>query len=87
MIKPLKPASLKRVPQLGTFANHVHPHIRFIWKEIIDQGVTVRSVADAAGVDPSTLHKWRRSVKGPTLAQVDTVLTALGYEMKLEKRQ
>lgn len=85
MIKPLRAAYKRNRPELGFFSNHAHPMVRFIWEEIVARNVTLSSVANAAGVDPSTLHKWRKATRGPTIDQIESVLTVLGYEIKVEK--
>jgi len=86
MMKALRPAKLKRPPQMGTFSSHSHPLVKFVWSEIIDRKLELSSVADAAGIDRSTLHKWRKSLKGPYLMQLDEVLQVLGYELSVTER-
>ena len=86
MIKPLRPVRRGAPPKLGKFANHSHPLVRVMWQAIIERGVTLRSVANAAGLDTSTLHKWRKSPKGATLQQMDDVLGVLGYELVIQRK-
>lgn len=64
---------------------HSHPFVRFVWEDIIDRELSLNSVADAAGIDRSTLHKWRKAHKGPYLMQLEEVLKALGYELRIAK--
>lgn len=87
MIMKLKICSAKRPPQLGTFSSHSHPFVKFVWEDIIERNLELSSVARAAGIDRSTLHKWRKSPKGPSVGQIQEVLTALGYELKIIKSQ
>jgi hypothetical protein len=87
MTPKLRLSTTGYAPRLGTFGSHSHPFVRDMWQAIIDQKVSVRSVAHAAGVDPATLHKWRRSIKGPTLAQIDDVLSVLGYELTIQRKK
>lgn len=86
MIKPLRERREGNPPKLGKFSNHSHPFVKFIWKEIIRQRVSLSSVADSAGVERSNIHKWRYSEKGPYLLQLEAVLLVLGYELKIVKR-
>ena len=65
---------------------NTHELVKFMWAEILRQEVSLTSVAAAAGIDRSTLHKWCKSVKGPTVSQLSDVLCALGYDLKVEKR-
>lgn len=85
MIKSLKPCREYTLPKIGEFAPGVHPLVKFVWREIVDRRVQVGSVADAAGIDRSTLQKWRKSVKGPYVWQIEEVLNALGYELRAVK--
>ena len=86
MNKQLKFAKGKRAPKLGTFNHYAHPLVKFIWKEIIDRNLDLTSVADASGIDRSTFHKWRKSVKGPFVLQLDEVLSVLGYELTVVRK-
>lgn len=86
MMKSLKSASLKRPPQMGEFIPQAHPLVKFVWQEIVDRKLELSSVANAAGIDRSTLHKWRKSPKGPYLLQLNEVLQVLGYELTAVKR-
>lgn len=86
MMKPLRYNRGNRAAQLGEFAPYTHPLIKFIWQQIIDRQLNLGSVADSAGVDPSTLHKWRRAKKGPYLLQLDEVLSVLGYELTVVRK-
>ena len=86
MTPKLKPSNTGIPPKLGSFAKHSHPFVKIMWQEIIDRKVSVRSVARAAGIDPATIYKWRRSPKGPTLSQIDDVLSVLGYEIVVKKK-
>jgi|LakMenEpi03Aug12_release.lakeMendotaPanAssembly.Ray.scaffolds.fasta_scaffold260618_2 DNA-binding phage protein len=86
MTPRLKPSTTGSAPKLGSFAKHSHPFVRVIWEEIIARKVSVHSVAKAAGLDPSSLYKWRKSSKGPTLGQVDDILSVLGYELIVRKK-
>ena len=83
MLKALKPCKKKRRPQLGDFATHAHPFVKFIWQDIIERDIELTSVANAAGIDRSTLHKWRKVCKGPYLMQLEEVLTVLGYRLEI----
>lgn len=84
-MKKLKPCYDKRPPLLGKFSPHAHPFVEFIWRDIIDRKLSLTSVAQAAGIDRSTMHKWRNAHKGPYLLQLTEVLTVLGYELKIVK--
>ena len=85
-MKPLKQARPGRPPKLGTFTNHTHPFVVFMWEEIVRQGIELRSVSNASGIDPSSIHKWRRNKKGPYVYGIEAVLAVLGYEMKIVKK-
>ena len=86
MIKPLAPSKDGQQLQLGEFANHAHHSVRFMWERIVDQRVSLKSVSRASGIDSSSLHKWRKSVKGPTVQQLDDVLHVLGYEIVIQRK-
>ncbi len=86
MTPKLRLSTTGNPPKLGKFANHSHPFVKVIWEEIIGQKVSVRSVAHASGIDPATLHKWRKSTRGPSLSQIADVLSVLGLELKINKK-
>lgn len=83
MVKPLKQASALNPPRGGAFSRHCNPLVRFVWEDILRRNVTVASVCESAGIDPASLHKWRRGSKGPFLSQIENVLEALGYGLKV----
>lgn len=87
MMKKLRPARENNGPKLGRFSRHAHPSVAFLWREIMKQKVSLSSVAEAAGVERSNIHKWRNSEKGPYLLQIEAVLNALGYEFKIVRRE
>lgn len=86
-MKKLKPAKKNLRPLLGTFDKHVHPFVVFAWEEIVRQGVQLKSVSNASGIDPSSIHKWRRNKKGPYVYGIEAVLAVLGYEMKIVPKE
>ncbi len=87
MTPKLKASTTGIAPKLGSFSKHSHPFVRIVWEEIIDRKVSVRSVAKASGLDPSTIYKWRNSPKGPYLSQLNDVLSVLGLEIKIVKKE
>ena len=44
------------------------------------KGVGVDTLASRAGIHQATLYRWLRGQGGPTLAQLDSLAKALGYE-------
>ncbi|QGM46135.1 helix-turn-helix domain-containing protein [Methylocystis heyeri] len=63
----------------------VHPFIRFALGEARKKSKTVVSVAKMAGIDASLISHWKRGSCSPTLANIEAVLNALGYELILRK--
>lgn len=85
-MKPLRPMKMFNPPKLGKFDDHAHPFVKFLWEDIIRKRVSLSSVADAAGVERANIHKWRKRGKGPHLLQIEAVLSALGYELKIVRK-
>lgn len=87
MAKPLRECRGVVAPKLGKFTKHTHPFVVFIWREIIKRNVSLSSVAESAGIERSNIHKWRKTPKGPYLLQIESVLNALGYELKIVEKE
>lgn len=86
MMKSLKKSKRINRPKLGNFLPHTHKFVRFVWEEVVNRDLELTSVANAAGVDRSTLHKWKKNTKGPYLVQLEEVLEALGYELMIVEK-
>ncbi len=72
-------------------SNH-HPLVKWTFNEIfqqmaVDDNFYIRSVAKKAGVAHNTINNWSRGAM-PSIAGLDAVLHALGYELVIrEKRE
>lgn len=69
----------------GSFAPGAHSFVVFLWKNILDRHLSVTSVAEVSGIERANIYKWRNSIKGPYLMQVEAVLNALGYKIQIVK--
>lgn len=85
MIKPLRERLSFNPPKMGKFSEHTHPFIVKLWEEIVARKVSLSSVAEAAGVERASIHKWRKSQRGPYFLQLEAVINALGYEFQMVK--
>lgn len=61
---------------------HVHPVVKEIWRIAVDQRVTMAEISRRSGVDYSTVMNWRCG-PNPSLVNVDAVLGAMGYRLKV----
>lgn len=87
MIKKLRKALEFNPPKAKEVPDRAHPFVGFIWHEIMKQKVSVSSVAESAGVERATIYKWRDNAgeRRPYLLQIECVLMALGYKLKIVK--
>lgn len=64
-------------------APDAHPIIGFIWDQINYQRVSQEYVAERAGVGSSTIRKWKRRDRSPSLLQIECVLNTLGFDLSI----
>lgn len=64
-----------------TVPDHCHPIGMFICQEMRRQRAGYCDVAERSGIDRNTIRAWRTR-NSPTLAGVEAVLGALGYELR-----
>lgn len=66
-------------------ARYAHPLVAVLMRESKRQGRGYEDLAKEAGVAPNTIYGWRRQGRIPNLANIDAVLTVLGYRLTIEK--
>lgn len=78
-----KPAS-KKAPVDGAAIN---PLIRWIWKKMNEEEWSQEDLAQRAGVSSSAMRKWRNGARSPRLSEIEAVVNALGWRIKLEEME
>lgn len=84
------PGQRKHLRQGVTEGMAIHPIVRWIWEQINSQRASQEDVAERAGVNSSTLRKWRDGVRSPRVVELEAVVNVLGYKLKVvlqEERQ
>ena len=66
--------------------HNAHPCVALIWHEVVDRNLSMKSLGAVSGVDAKTIRAWFKSPRSPNLASIIAVLQALGFELKVEKR-
>lgn len=61
----------------------IHPIVRWIWTQINHQHASQEDVATRAGINSSTLRKWRDGVRSPRIMELEAVVNVLGYKLKV----
>ena len=61
----------------------VHPIVQWIWQQINARRLSQQDIAELSDVDPSTMRKWRDGLRSPRLAELDAVVKALGYQLRV----
>lgn len=85
-LRHLAPHAYRR-PRTPPATNRgVHPFVRRIWNEMEEQRVSQLALQDCTGINVKTLTSWFRGKHSPKLLDVEAVLNALGYELKLVAR-
>ena len=72
-------------PHCITAPGNCHPLVRFIVEEMQRQRVGYYDLADRSGVDRNTVRAWRTR-NTPSVANVEAVLGALGYELRVVRK-
>ena len=65
----------------------IHPIVRFIWEQINHQRASQEDIAERSGVAASTMRKWRDGVRSPRMVELESVVNALGYELKVTLKE
>lgn len=63
---------------------YIHDMVRFIHKQVMIQNITYESLAQKSGIGANTIRKWRNAESSPKLVDIEPVLHALGYHIKVE---
>lgn len=56
---------------------------KFLREERIKKGISVKELAEAAGVTDRAITYWEKGQKKPTLIYADKILKALGVQLVL----
>lgn len=59
----------------------------FIKKELIKKKGCIPTIARLANVPPTTVHNWVQDKNIPSTDKAEKVLNALGYELKIVKKE
>jgi transcriptional regulator with XRE-family HTH domain len=65
-------------------AQHAHPVVRYLFKEMEHQRVGITDLAERAGLNPATVSDWSTR-KQPRIADLDAALGVLGYKLDCTK--
>lgn len=65
----------------------VNPLTRWIWLRINEDEWSQEDLAKRAGVSSSAMRKWRNGVRSPRLSEIEAVVNALGFRIKLEEME
>jgi transcriptional regulator with XRE-family HTH domain len=61
----------------------IHPIVRWIWDQINFQHASQEDIAKRSGVSSSAMRKWRDGVRSPRLMELEAVVNALGFKIKV----
>lgn len=73
----------KRPSDLPT-NTYIHSMIKFIHVQVMLQDITYDSLSQKSGIGANTIRKWRNAESSPKLVDIEPVLYALGYRIKME---
>lgn len=63
---------------------YIHDMVRFIHNQVMLQDITYESLAQKSGIGANTIRKWRNAESSPKIVDIEPVLYALGYRIKME---
>jgi predicted transcriptional regulator len=72
-----------RAPKGTVQGMAVHPIVHWIWDQINFQHASQEDIADRSGVASSTIRKWRNGVRSPRVMELEAVVNALGFKIKV----
>lgn len=61
----------------------VHPFVRWIWRRINIDEWSQEDLAKKAGVSSSAMRKWRKGERNPRISELEAVVNAMGYRLKI----
>lgn len=64
--------------------DNAHPTVKFIYQQMQFQQIGYCDLAKRSGVDRNTIRSWGQR-NSPSLVNVEAVLNALGYEIRLAR--
>lgn len=76
----------KARPETYEIQRGVHPVVRLIWEEIMGRNLSMTHLEEVSGVARHSMSNWRKATANPYFASIEDVLNALGYELKVVKR-
>ena len=68
-----------------TIPERCHPLVRELWKGMNYNRITIRDVAERAGVAEKTVKSWRTQ-RSPNLTNLDACLNVLGLKLIVKER-
>ena len=72
-------------PSKYTMPEHVHPLVRFMFKEAFRQRCVYTELAKKSGVNVMSIRGWKARVQ-PSLVNLEACLNSLGYDLVAIKR-
>ena len=85
-MRKLKQAPINQRPIILDFGPGIHPLIRKLLLDIHERGLSITSVARAAGISNKTLRNWQVGSTSPRIGDLEAVLNTLGYDIEAVKR-
>lgn len=65
----------------------IHWIIRWVWKQMNQDEWSQEDLAARAGVASTTMRRWRRGDRSPRFSELEAVVNALGFEIKLKQKE
>lgn len=62
-----------------------HPLVQWIWSKMAEKKLTHEFVANKAGIRAATLRNWARGRTKPSLADIEAVVNAIGFDISIKK--
>lgn len=64
---------------------HAHPLVRRLWMEMNRNRITVKDVAERAGIGQKTMNEWRKR-RNPSVANLVACFNVLGLDLVVKER-
>lgn len=61
----------------------VHPLVKWIWMEMKHQQISQLAIEEYTGVSTKVFNSWVRGASSPKLIDIEAMVNALGYNLKV----
>jgi hypothetical protein len=77
----IPPKLVRHYPPKFQVRRGLEPTVRFLFEEMIRQGMPTRVMAERCGVHPDTIGEWNRGTNQPKIGNLVAALNVIGFTL------